>query len=122
MPELNEGAGRCVMEVGDLYSCRGEGRRPDALPSGLPAAQGVAQACEQRKIEERKLAFLKLKLEVLKAENERLKRRDGGEQPSPGTRDYEAILKASRETATEVIRRRLSRTAQAGLPSLGKRR
>jgi hypothetical protein len=82
----------------------------------------TAQACEQRKIEDRKLAFLRLKLEVLKAENERLKKRDGGEQPGPGTRDYEALLKASRETATEVIRRSLSRTSQAGLPGLGKRR
>jgi hypothetical protein len=77
----------------------------------------TAQACEQRKIEERKLAFLKLKLQLLKAENEGLKKRDaGGEQP----RNFEAVLNASRETAAEVTRRNLSRPAQGGLPGLGK--
>ena len=80
-------------------------------------------ATAQRKREEQRLAFLELKLQVLKAENERLKKRGAGgvTLPTPQER-FEAIFDASLETAAEVNRWSLSRAAQAGLPSLGKRR
>ena len=94
--------------------------RPCVFSGSVIAGRGKFRFREQRRIEERKLAFLGLKLQVLKAENERLKKRTaGGEQPSPYPRDFEALLNASRETASEVSRRNLSRPVQGGLPSLG---